>query len=238
VSNFCNNNVAATDGNYTEWTTWSDCDVTCGGGVQSRSRKCTNPAPQHGGKSCEDLGPANQTLKCNTSPCREYTSLVHIQCYRIDIEKTVANAMNAVHEVVTPSGIQRLSCILIGCVFYGMVHVQWLPVTASQDYVPYVMLSYHWSFLAIDGNYTEWSKWSDCSVTCGGGKQKRSRNCTNPPPKHGGKNCDDLGPDSESLECNPDPCREYLTFDTWMILELPTRLVKGRKIVISQKTSN
>ena len=64
--------------------------------------------------------------------------------------------------------------------------------------------------LAIDGNYTEWSKWSDCSVTCGGGKQTRSRTCTNPHPKHGGKNCDELGPASETQECNPDPCREYI----------------------------
>ena len=66
------------------------------------------------------------------------------------------------------------------------------------------------SFLAIDGNYTEWSKWSDCSVTCGGGKMSRSRTCANPHPKHGGKNCDELGPADETQECKQDTCREYI----------------------------
>ena len=28
--------------------------------------------------------------------------------------------------------------------------------------------------------YTEWSEWSQCSTTCGGGSQKRSRSCVQP----------------------------------------------------------
>ena len=61
---------------------------------------------------------------------------------------------------------------------------------------------------AINGNYTEWTKWSDCGATCGGGSKMRTRFCTNPPPSPGGMNCDDLGPTSETVSCNPDPCRE------------------------------
>ena len=64
-------------------------------------------------------------------------------------------------------------------------------------------------FSAIDGNYTEWTKWSDCSASCGGGSQTRTRTCTNPPPQYGGKNCEELGPDNQTQECNPDPCREF-----------------------------
>lgn len=64
--------------------------------------------------------------------------------------------------------------------------------------------------LAIDGNYTEWAKWSDCSATCGGGSQVRSRNCTNPPPQHGGRNCVELGPANQTQECNTDPCRKFM----------------------------
>ena len=62
--------------------------------------------------------------------------------------------------------------------------------------------------LAIDGNYTEWTQWNDCSATCGGGSQIRRRTCTNPPPQYGGKNCVELGPAGQTQECNPDPCRE------------------------------
>ena len=39
----------------------------------------------------------------------------------------------------------------------------------------------------------------------------RSRTCTSPPPAHGGKNCDELGPASEEEACNEEPCRKFLT---------------------------
>ena len=60
----------------------------------------------------------------------------------------------------------------------------------------------------VSGNYTAWSEWSACNRTCGGGKQKRERTCTNPTPAHGGKNCEDqgLGEVQEISSCNNDPC--------------------------------
>lgn len=63
---------------------------------------------------------------------------------------------------------------------------------------------------AIDGNYTEWTKWSDCSATCGNGSKTRIRSCTNPPPQYGGDNCVDLGPDTDITECNLKPCSKYI----------------------------
>ena len=63
---------------------------------------------------------------------------------------------------------------------------------------------------AIDGNYTEWTKWSDCSATCGNGSKTRIRSCTNPPPQYGGDNCVDLGPDTDITECSLKPCSKYI----------------------------
>ena len=60
----------AVDGNYTEWSA-SDCSVTCGEGVKTYTRTCTNPPPSNGGKDCSDLGPAQQTEKCNQQACRK-----------------------------------------------------------------------------------------------------------------------------------------------------------------------
>ncbi|XP_035675461.1 ectin-like, partial [Branchiostoma floridae] len=37
----------------------------------------------------------------------------------------------------------------------------------------------------IDGGWSDWSPWSDCSVTCGVGTQTRDRSCTNPAPANG-----------------------------------------------------
>ena len=47
-----------------------------------------------------------------------------------------------------------------------------------------------------------WGNWSECSVTCDGGTQTRSRSCTNPPPAHGGKAC--VGLKKMTQDCNKD----------------------------------
>lgn len=57
------------NGNYTSWSIWKECSATCGGGIQERSRTCTNPKPQNGGQDCAALGPAAETRSCNSQPC-------------------------------------------------------------------------------------------------------------------------------------------------------------------------
>ena len=71
--------VSDIDGGYTEWSKWSECDVSCGGGVQRRERSCTNPSPSGEGKDCktQELGPESETQECNTEECPigQYTGL-------------------------------------------------------------------------------------------------------------------------------------------------------------------
>ena len=57
------------DGGYTNWTTWGECNATCGGGFQNRSRSCTNPPPNHGGHNCSRLGSSHQRQACNEQKC-------------------------------------------------------------------------------------------------------------------------------------------------------------------------
>jgi len=57
------------DGGYTQWTPYSQCSATCGGGMQQRTRTCTAPAPANGGKDCSIYGPGSQSQKCGTIPC-------------------------------------------------------------------------------------------------------------------------------------------------------------------------
>ena len=43
--------------------------------------------------------------------------------------------------------------------------------------------------LVIDGGFSEWT-WSECSEECGEGLKEGQRQCNNPPPKNGGKECE------------------------------------------------
>ena len=55
------------DGGWSEWSDWSECSKECGGGRQSRTRTCNNPAPEDGGKDCS--GDDKEKQDCNMNPC-------------------------------------------------------------------------------------------------------------------------------------------------------------------------
>lgn len=60
--------------------------------------------------------------------------------------------------------------------------------------------------LTVDGGFSKWSAWTTCSASCGTGLQLRYRNCTNPPPAHGGKNCESRNI-YEGRSCNMKACQ-------------------------------
>ena len=74
----------STDGGYTQWSKWSSCDKTCGGGIQTRSRVCTNPVPEFGGRDCTELGTAFGRQKCNEQTCEFYAASVTIAVFTRD----------------------------------------------------------------------------------------------------------------------------------------------------------
>ncbi|CAH1801587.1 unnamed protein product, partial [Owenia fusiformis] len=55
----------------------------------------------------------------------------------------------------------------------------------------------------VDGRWSEWNV-GDCSVSCGGGSRTNTRQCNNPPPSNGGKQCD--GSTTETESCNAQAC--------------------------------
>ena len=59
-------------------------------------------------------------------------------------------------------------------------------------------------FVVVDGNWSDWSEPSECSVTCGGGVQTMERSCNNPAPLHGGKPCE--GDKTQKQKCNERAC--------------------------------
>ena len=64
---YCRKEIARVDGGYSDFGDWSVCSAECGGGTQTRSRTCTNPAPVFGGADC--VGDSSETRECNTQGC-------------------------------------------------------------------------------------------------------------------------------------------------------------------------
>lgn len=55
-------------------------------------------------------------------------------------------------------------------------------------------------YYSVDGGMSEWTAWSDCHSQCG--VQYRTRQCDNPTPQNGGKEC--FGPTYETKRCGDD----------------------------------
>ncbi|KAG2464653.1 ATS6 metalloproteinase, partial [Polypterus senegalus] len=56
----------------------------------------------------------------------------------------------------------------------------------------------------VDGGWSLWSPWGECSRTCGGGVSSSTRHCDSPRPTIGGKYC--LGERKRFRSCNIDEC--------------------------------
>ena len=58
--------------------------------------------------------------------------------------------------------------------------------------------------ISVDGGWSVFGDWSECSTTCGGGTRIRIRSCTNPAPDYG---ADCVGEEKETDQnCNPQDC--------------------------------
>ena len=83
-------------------------------------------------------------------------------------------------------------------------------LTTTKDYTPScIPVVYYWSVLlarrcvtVVDGVWDDWTDWSTCNATCGGGTKYRTRNCDGP--YHGGQDC--VGEPREVQFCSDNPC--------------------------------
>lgn len=73
------------NGDWSAWSMWGSCSVTCAQGVSQRSRVCNQPAPARGGNDCQ--GVSTQQQACTGAPCPGNTSTVYFVLYIILIQK-------------------------------------------------------------------------------------------------------------------------------------------------------
>lgn len=186
----CNDIPCPINGGFSDWTVWSQCSQSCGGGVKTRLRTCSNPLPQHGGKPCN--GHFTESLNCNYHHCP------------IDGGFSVWSIWSPCSVTCGGGSSRRSRSCSNPSPLYGGKN-------CNGDKGEIVLCNTH--HCPIDGKYGDWSSWSKCSLSCGGGSKSRSRRCNNPSPQYGGKQCSGNG--EEYSSCNSHPCPIDGAFSEW-----------------------
>lgn len=183
--------VTPIDGGWSAWSTYNTCTATCGGGTQTRTRTCTNPTPANGGAQC--VGSTSETTSCNTQACTGAGLTVDggwstwsgwSVCTKTCGNGTQIRTRSCNNPVRSNGG-----ALCVG--------------TASET--QYCNTQTCGTGTAVNGGWSAWGEWGNCSATCGGGIQTRSRTCTNPTPANGGNTCYS-GMGVESQSCNTQTC--------------------------------
>ncbi|XP_060604364.1 coadhesin-like isoform X2 [Ruditapes philippinarum] len=175
------------DGSWSHWSTWSSCSHTCGNGIKNRHRTCSNPPPAHGGKNCS--GSAYDSTGCRDSVCALQVDggwaawSNWTQCSATcGVGKT--SRFRTCSNPVPKNG---------GKACKNPAHFIESKSCGAND-------------CPVDGDWSDWSPWHQCSVTCGGGKSFRSRSCSNPVPTNGGKPCKNPASFIERKSCGEVLC--------------------------------
>ncbi|XP_053391925.1 hemicentin-1-like isoform X2 [Mercenaria mercenaria] len=176
------------DGNWSPWSSWSLCDVTCGNGTESRVRYCTDPPPQYGGLDCPGEGTDLKTCKRQLCPVHGGWSDwgpwgTCPETCGIGMMSRTRSCTNPVPERFGDhcfgNSLENALCRSEPC--------------------------------AIQGDWGGWAQWGECSVTCGIGMQARARSCNNPTQEGYGNICS--GRDLDVKLCYPGLCGN--TWSEW-----------------------
>ncbi|MGH0151219.1 UNVERIFIED_CONTAM: hypothetical protein FKN15_019480 [Acipenser sinensis] len=204
-SRYCNEHLPCPPHVYwSSWGSWERCTALCGGGVQARHRTCEN------GNECP--GCSLEYQSCNTVSCPEMKKTtpwtpwtpVNISDNGGHYEQRFRYTCKA--RLADPSllevGRQRIE--MRYCSSDG---------TTGCSTDGELLRSGRFSAHSVNGGWSSWTSWSQCSRDCNKGIRSRKRICNNPEPKYGGMPC--LGPSQEYQECNITPCPVDGSWSCW-----------------------
>ncbi|KAI7799480.1 hemicentin-1 isoform X1 [Triplophysa rosa] len=177
----CNERNCPVDGKWSSWVSWGACSVSCGGGTRQRTRVCASPAPQHGGRQCE--GNDIHIDFCNSEPCPVHGNWGPWNSWGSCSRTCNGGQMRRYRTCDNPRPANGgRAC------------------TGSDAQIQ----KCNTASCPVDGKWSSWESWSECSASCGGGERTRVRLCNNPSPSNNGRLCP--GDSSQLSRCNIQPC--------------------------------
>ncbi|XP_078487990.1 semaphorin-5B-like [Ciona intestinalis] len=215
---------------FNNWSSWSDCSVSCGGGQQSTSRSCVNG--NIGDVGCIGDGVLSRT--CNRGGCPQWT--------------TWGNWTDCTASCDGGLRSRSRSCTLGSPGDFGCDGPITMQDYCNPDACPMWSVWNMWSSCSatcgggnrqrsrnclngVEGEagcegeadasevcnlqecpfWDVWTQWSSCSHDCGGGFQSHTRVCVNGRP--GNTGCD--GSESQERPCNLPACPEWNAWTPW-----------------------
>ncbi|KAI5614770.1 hemicentin-1 isoform X1 [Silurus asotus] len=177
----CTERNCPVDGKWSSWVSWGACSVSCGGGTRQRTRLCASPAPKHGGRQCE--GNDVYVDFCNNEPCPIHGNWGPWSTWGSCSRTCNGGQMRRYRTCDNPRPASG------GRACAGTdTEIQ----KCSTSNCP------------VDGNWSPWQPWGECSASCGIGERTRVRICNNPVPTNKGRPCP--GDSTQLSRCSIHPC--------------------------------
>lgn len=199
---------------WNEWGEWSACSSPCGGGFQVRRRQCGTAMRT---REC-DLGCSKEYRSCNNHECPEVKSAPEWgEWHIVSPVSTTIVAGGSQRENRNGSLSTNPSTSAVGWLARRFRYqcIARVPYATSirlvfsknerscQNHVDcYTSWAAHQETSENGSLWSTWSAWSPCSVSCGGGVQRRERVCNNR--GHGNSGCSGLS--VQEQQCNQEPC--------------------------------
>ncbi|KAH3719495.1 coadhesin-like isoform X2 [Dreissena polymorpha] len=180
----CQSSTQSTPGVHSNdlWSTWTGftaCSVTCGQGYKQRYRRCMT-----GSGSC--YGSSTENQMCDMGQC-------HVDGHWGPWSPFTSCS----HSCGTGMKIRSRTCS------YPIPSAPGAPCPGDS----YDRQACNVQSCIIDGQWSTWTDWSRCSVTCGLGTISRDRTCTAPAPSNGGQDCS--GEKTQRHDCADGACAEW-----------------------------
>ncbi len=172
---------------WTDWTEWTACSKSCGGGSRKKVRECLLPKSSDNKTDC--LGDSETIESCGESDC---PTLTPWSDWTSCSKSCGRGSQRRVRDCkLERNGVNPNPCLA------DLEEVG----PCNENDCP---------------KWTDWSEWTECSVSCGGGSKTKIRECifqdgTLAPESSA---CQE-GSRNETEDCNNEPCPTFTPWSEW-----------------------